>query len=348
MSAYYNPADLQNLVTAEFQPEFAEKFFTYRSRICRRRPSPREVLDYAGRRTPCSALLHDAYTSDTLEKAEQEMMEAAHVAAAIRGVTLVHSAEMMNKSKSCRCSRITATRELCRHPRPPRRSCLICGLKTAYFSMMSSKPPATSLPTPAFQLTGVESARGCPAAFTPSWRLLGSGRYSRCRKSTGKMRNQVCRHCATSMPAPDRQEIMTRQPCSFVRRAGAETRYPQTDGGAPEMNPTSLVSGANQLVGPQGAGVRCTRTANKKYHDHRILRAAMARVSSNSPFPFLPAPTKMTGRRAATACSHYCVADAERRGLAGQEGRRPDAESQPCAAQRKTHKDYCRQLSVTV
>ena len=44
----------------------------------------------------------DAYTTDTLEKgcSEAEMMEAVHVAAAIRGgSTLVHSVQMMNKAK---------------------------------------------------------------------------------------------------------------------------------------------------------------------------------------------------------------------------------------------------------
>ena len=44
----------------------------------------------------------DAYTTDTLEKgcSEPEMMEAVHVAAAIRGgATLVHGVQMMNKVK---------------------------------------------------------------------------------------------------------------------------------------------------------------------------------------------------------------------------------------------------------
>ena len=44
----------------------------------------------------------DAYTVDTLEKGctEEEMMEAVHVAAAIRGgASLVHGVQMMNKVK---------------------------------------------------------------------------------------------------------------------------------------------------------------------------------------------------------------------------------------------------------
>ncbi|MBA4057682.1 MAG: 4-carboxymuconolactone decarboxylase, partial [Marivirga sp.] len=44
----------------------------------------------------------DAYTQDTLEKGvtEKGMMEAVHVAAAIRGgSSLVHSVQMMNKAK---------------------------------------------------------------------------------------------------------------------------------------------------------------------------------------------------------------------------------------------------------
>ena len=44
----------------------------------------------------------DAYTTDTMEKGcdEEQMMEAVHVAAAIRGgASLVHSTQMMNKIK---------------------------------------------------------------------------------------------------------------------------------------------------------------------------------------------------------------------------------------------------------
>ena len=44
----------------------------------------------------------DAYTTDALEKGcdEEQMMEAVHVAAAIRGgASLVHGVQMMNKAK---------------------------------------------------------------------------------------------------------------------------------------------------------------------------------------------------------------------------------------------------------
>ncbi|MEQ9304266.1 MAG: arsenosugar biosynthesis-associated peroxidase-like protein, partial [Marinoscillum sp.] len=44
----------------------------------------------------------DAYTSDTLKKGvdEEQMMEAVHVAAAIRGgASLVHGVQMMNQVK---------------------------------------------------------------------------------------------------------------------------------------------------------------------------------------------------------------------------------------------------------
>ena len=44
----------------------------------------------------------DAYTVDTMEKGcdEEQMMEAVHVAAAIKsGAALVHSVQMMNKYK---------------------------------------------------------------------------------------------------------------------------------------------------------------------------------------------------------------------------------------------------------
>jgi len=106
MSTYYNPDDLKKFGNiSEFQPELAEKFFAYYGPVF-----AEGALTAREKSLIALAVAHaiqcpyciDAYTSDTLEKgcSEPEMMEAVHVAAAIRGgATLVHSVQMMNKAK---------------------------------------------------------------------------------------------------------------------------------------------------------------------------------------------------------------------------------------------------------
>ena len=106
METYYNPADLKKFGNiAEFQKEFADKFFTYYGAVfaegaltAREKSLIALAVSHAVQCPYCI----DAYSSDTLEKgcSEQEMMEAVHVAAAIRGgATLVHGVQMMNKVK---------------------------------------------------------------------------------------------------------------------------------------------------------------------------------------------------------------------------------------------------------
>ena len=106
MDTYYNPADLKKFGNiSEFQPGLAAKFFSYYGDVfaegaltAREKSLIALAVSHAVQCPYCI----DAYTADTLEKgcSEPEMMEAVHVAAAIRGgATLVHSVQMMNKAK---------------------------------------------------------------------------------------------------------------------------------------------------------------------------------------------------------------------------------------------------------
>lgn len=107
METYYNPEDLKKFGNiAEFEPNLAAKFFSYYGTVfaegaltAREKSLIALAVSHAVQCPYCI----DAYTSDTLEKgcSEPEMMEAVHVAAAIRGgATLVHGVQMMNKAKS--------------------------------------------------------------------------------------------------------------------------------------------------------------------------------------------------------------------------------------------------------
>ena len=106
METYYNPADLKKFGNiGEFQKEFADKFFTYYGAVFAEGAlTARETSLIAlavAHAVQCPYCI-DAYSADTLEKgcSEPEMMEAVHVAAAIRGgATLVHGVQMMNKVK---------------------------------------------------------------------------------------------------------------------------------------------------------------------------------------------------------------------------------------------------------
>jgi alkylhydroperoxidase/carboxymuconolactone decarboxylase family protein len=105
-SNYYKPEDLNKFGNiTDFQERMGDKFFEYYE----------EVFEEGALTTREKALIAlavshalqcpyciDAYTTNSLEKgaSEEQMMEAVHVAAAIRGgSTLVHSVQMMNKVK---------------------------------------------------------------------------------------------------------------------------------------------------------------------------------------------------------------------------------------------------------
>ena len=103
---YYNESDLAKFRDiGELGPDLANKFFAYYGDVFRAGAlSEREkslIALAVSHAVQCPYCI-DAYTVDGLEKgiSEKQMMEAVHVAAAIRGgATLVHGVQMMNKIK---------------------------------------------------------------------------------------------------------------------------------------------------------------------------------------------------------------------------------------------------------
>lgn len=104
--SYYNPEDLKKFGDlTEFQKELGDKYFDYYGSVfkdgaltAREKALIALAVSHAEKCPYCI----DAYTADCLKKGadEEQMMEAVHVAAAIRsGVTLVHGVQMMNKTK---------------------------------------------------------------------------------------------------------------------------------------------------------------------------------------------------------------------------------------------------------
>ncbi len=103
---YYNPDDLKKFGDiAEFQPELAEKFFDYYGSVFKEgalTEREKSLIALAVSHAVQCPYCIDAYTKDSLQKGvdEEQMMEAVHVAAAIRGgASLVHGVQMMNKVK---------------------------------------------------------------------------------------------------------------------------------------------------------------------------------------------------------------------------------------------------------
>ena len=104
---YYHPDDLKNFGRiAEWQGTLGRKFFDYYNEVFQAGAlSQREKALIAlgvAHAVQCPYCI-DAYTTSALEKGadEAQMMEAVHVAAAIRGgASLVHATQMMNKAKS--------------------------------------------------------------------------------------------------------------------------------------------------------------------------------------------------------------------------------------------------------
>ena len=104
METYYNPADLAKFEEiGKDAPELARKFFDYYGAVF-------DEGDLTGREKALIglAVAHaiqcpyciDAYSVDGLERGctEEQLMEAVHVATAIRGgASLVHGVQMMNK-----------------------------------------------------------------------------------------------------------------------------------------------------------------------------------------------------------------------------------------------------------
>lgn len=104
-NTYYDPEDLKKFgEIGDFQEELAKKFFDYYGAVFQEGAlSQREkslIALAVAHAIQCPYCI-DAYTSDSLEKGsnEEQMMEAVHVAAAIRGgASLVHAVQMMNKT----------------------------------------------------------------------------------------------------------------------------------------------------------------------------------------------------------------------------------------------------------
>ena len=103
---YYNADDLAKFGNiGEYGKELADKFFGYYGEVFKDSAlSAREksLIALAVAHTVQCPYCIDAYSSDAFEKgwSEAQMMEAVHVAAAIRGgSSLVHGVQMMNKVK---------------------------------------------------------------------------------------------------------------------------------------------------------------------------------------------------------------------------------------------------------
>lgn len=101
---YYDPADLRKFgAVTEWNEELGKKFFEYYNSVFEEgRLSAREkslIALAVSHAVQCPYCI-DAYTKDGLQRGieKEEMIEAVHVATAIKGgATLVHGVQMMNK-----------------------------------------------------------------------------------------------------------------------------------------------------------------------------------------------------------------------------------------------------------
>ena len=101
---YYDPSDLKKFGNiTEWSEELGNKFFDYYGKVFEEGAlSAREksLIALAVAHTIQCPYCIDAYTKDGLQRGieKEEMMEAVHVASAIRGgASLVHGVQMMNK-----------------------------------------------------------------------------------------------------------------------------------------------------------------------------------------------------------------------------------------------------------
>ena len=106
MKTYYDPEDLRKFGNiSEFEPNLAKKFFDYYGEVFKEgalTAREKSLIALAVSHAVQCPYCIDAYTQDTMEKGcdEKQMMEAVHVAAAIKsGSALVHGVQMMNKYK---------------------------------------------------------------------------------------------------------------------------------------------------------------------------------------------------------------------------------------------------------
>jgi len=104
--SYYNPEDLKKFGDiTEFQESMGKKFFDYYGEVFKEgalTEREKALIALAVAHSEQCPYCIDAYTSDCLKKGadEEQMMEAVHVAAAIKsGAALVHATQMMNQVK---------------------------------------------------------------------------------------------------------------------------------------------------------------------------------------------------------------------------------------------------------
>ena len=103
---YFQPEDLKKFSQiTEFQEEMGKKFFDYYNEVFKEgalTQREKALIALAVAHTVQCPYCIDAYTTTCLSKGadEEQMMEAVHVAAAIRsGASLVSSVMMMNQVK---------------------------------------------------------------------------------------------------------------------------------------------------------------------------------------------------------------------------------------------------------
>ncbi len=103
---YFDPNDLKKFKDiTDFQKEYGEKFFDYYGSVFQEgalTAREKALIALAVAHTVQCPYCIDAYTNGCLSKGadEEQMMEAVHVAAAIKsGATLVNSVQMMNQVK---------------------------------------------------------------------------------------------------------------------------------------------------------------------------------------------------------------------------------------------------------
>ena len=105
-NTYYNPKDLKKFANiSDWQPELGKKFFDYYGDVFKEgalTAREKSLIALAVAHAIQCPYCIDAYTGDSLAKGadEEQMMEAVHVSAAIRGgASLVHGVQMMNQAK---------------------------------------------------------------------------------------------------------------------------------------------------------------------------------------------------------------------------------------------------------
>lgn len=103
---YYNAEDLAKFGNiAEYQKPMADKFFTWYTEVFKDgalSAKEKSLIALAVAHAVQCPYCIDAYSSDAFEKgySEAQMMEAIHVAGAIKGgAVMVHGVQMMNKVK---------------------------------------------------------------------------------------------------------------------------------------------------------------------------------------------------------------------------------------------------------